>query len=166
MEEVQIDPRAENTIRAILSLPIKDFVVYSRGHDGKEGLVKEIDGTVFESLRGAIWGWSSEREKEWIVVNNECKISTGVRIVTFELFKKMYVKIHANGISDSALEQMYVSFPSETICEIEGKTGGKFVLSGVTKKIPPSFATTRREAQAWQNMNPEWYTEAARQFVR
>ena len=161
---IEIDARAESTLRLLLSMRPQEFVSTRRGFEDVHGLEKSLSGGIIRTVADAFRNWTDERDEMWKALDGECRISCGIRAITLTQFNIAFRKLNTDSISDEMISKMFTSFPIESICEIKnGKRHGKWICVGITDKVMDEWQS--KEAIVWMNMNPDWWLEVSESFI-
>ena len=142
-----------------------EFVTSRRGCRTTREMERKINGPAIGMVKEAFMGWSGDRSKDWAVFEGECRVSLGLRKITFEQFKERYIRLHANGVSDDYLYGIFKSIPDKAILR-DGHIRGEWLFIGYSTLALEDYGT-QKEMSVWTNIGePDWDMKAPESFTR
>ena len=156
-----------NTTSVIRSLIFNDpivFVCERRGHKNTNELESAINGSLLDRLTKGTARWSAFNKARWQVADGEMVISFGLRKIPFTLFKRKWVQLYGNSVSDDFLIKKFNGIDKDEI--IEDAENGRWIFIGISTELLEDWNSEIREALVWVNIgNPDWDMDCSDSFV-
>lgn len=139
-----METKTRQVITELLIKPPNQFVADRWGYQNVDTLNRSIQKAV---------GIFGDTQPYMFTIDGEAKQCNGHRRITFEQFKRKYISLHGNGMSDDTLIKYFESIEEN---ELINENGHKWIYCGTSKHKSPHWKTKHGKVMVWVNMDTDW----------